>query len=350
VDTKVFKIDINEPDINLLGQAADVIKNGGLVAFPTETVYGLGANGFCEDAIKKIFLAKGRPSDNPLILHIAEKKTLNTFTASINEDAEKIINLFWPGPITLVFPKKSIVPDIVTAGLDTVAVRNPKHNIAKLLIQLSGVPIAAPSANISGKPSPTIARHVIDDLYGKVDVIIDGGNSQVGLESTVLDVSSDIPTLLRPGGITYEQLKEVLGNINIAKGVSEKLSECEKAKSPGMKYVHYSPEAEVVIFEGERKKIIDKIDEMIIYAKKEGKKVGIIVFDIDNNFKNADMVVNFKKSDTLDYAASNLFTVLRRFDEENIDSVFVEGLESRGLGLALRNRLDKAAGYNIIRV
>ena len=246
METKIIRIDKDNYFNKILNYPAKVIQEGGLVAFPTETVYGLGANALEEEAIYKIFEAKGRPADNPLIVHIANINELDMLVEEYSGLVKKVISKFWPGPLTIVFKKKDIIPEIVTAGLDTIAVRMPSSKIARKLIEMAGVPIAAPSANLSGKPSPTTVLHVIDDLTGKVDCIIDGGNCEVGLESTVLDLSTDIPTILRPGCVTYEELQEVLPDIVFDSALSDSAI---TPKSPGMKYVHYSPDADVYILE-----------------------------------------------------------------------------------------------------
>ena len=239
MNTKLVKVDIENPDMNILGEAAEILRNGGLVAFPTETVYGLGANGLDEQACKKIYEAKGRPSDNPLILTIGDISGLYPIVSRVTPNAEKIINAFWPGPITLVLPKAECVPMTVTGGLDTVAVRFPSNKIARELIKAAGIPVAAPSANSSGKPSPTRASHVEFDLNGKIDMIIDGGAADWGLESTILDVSEDRPVLLRPGAVTQEMIEEVVGKIDVDPAVFSKPSGDIVPKAPGMKYKHY---------------------------------------------------------------------------------------------------------------
>ena len=249
--TQIIKIDTSTSNWDKqLDQAAEVLRSGGLVAFPTETVYGLGANALDEEAVKSIYRAKGRPSDNPLIVHIADTAAVKDLTDSIPGTAQALMDAFWPGPLTLVMPRSSLVPDIVTAGLDTVAVRMPSHPIASALIKKAGVPVAAPSANSSGRPSPTLARHVIEDMMGKIDVIIDGGNAEVGVESTVLDITVDPPVILRPGGVTLEQLRHVLGNVisDQTPGISDMAG---TPKSPGMKYRHYSPKATMLLIQGD---------------------------------------------------------------------------------------------------
>lgn len=256
--TKIVRINKNDPEIELIDFAANVIREGGLVAFPTETVYGIGANSFNEEAVKKIFIAKGRPQDNPLIVHIAELEQIYDLVEDVPQKAKTLMKKFWPGPLTLIFKKSEKVPYVNTAGMDTVAIRMPSNPIAHLLIKRAEVPISAPSANVSGKPSPTDASHVIEDLYGKVDVIIDGGKCDVGVESTVLDLTEKVPVILRPGAVTLEMLKEVIGNVEVDPSLLKKPKEDLKPKSPGMKYKHYSPNAEVYIVTGDLEKVVKK--------------------------------------------------------------------------------------------
>ena len=337
-----------EPD--KLEYAAEVLRNGGLVAFPTETVYGLGANALNANAVSGIFKAKGRPSDNPLIVHIADSKDLDKLTASKPEVAELLIKNFWPGPLTLVIPRSSAIPDIVTAGLDSVAVRMPSHPIALALIQKAGIPVAAPSANSSGKPSPTCARHVIDDLDGKVDVIIDGGTVAVGLESTVLDITSPIPVILRPGGVTREQLESVLGRVDICPSLKDSKAGIHIPRSPGMKYRHYAPEAHIVIFEGKPEKVCEEISRIYRQNAENGIKSVVLATDETlNRYHGIDAITmgSGKKPDTI---ASRLFHLLREFDGQDVQVILAESIEDRGIGFAVMNRLVKASGYNVVKV
>ena len=312
--TKIFKINSKKIDSSELKVASEVIKNGGLVAFPTETVYGLGANGLDKEAVNKIFVAKGRPNDNPLILHIAEKKQIYDLVKEVPLNAEKLISKFWPGPLTIILEKKKIVPKEVTAGLNTVAIRMPKNKIALELIKESGVPIAAPSANSSGKPSPTKAEHVLDDLNGKIDAIIFGEDCKIGLESTVIDLTRNPPVILRPGKITKEQIEKVIENI----GERENLEE-EKPKCPGMKYKHYSPEAKVIIvkFQEDIKEVLKK------YPNKKIKSL---------NYKNEIEM------------AKKLFKDFRDSDKEGFEIILVKEIKDEKFGCAIMNRLKKAAG------
>lgn len=326
--------------------AAKALRDGKLVAFPTETVYGLGANALNTDAVKKIYAAKGRPSDNPLIVHIADVSKLNELVAQIPEAAALLIEAFWPGPLTMVFKKSNLVPDIITAGLDTVAVRMPDNSIAQKLIRESGVPVAAPSANISGRPSPTTHRHVIADLYGRIEYIIDGGPCQVGVESTVLDVTTDIPTILRPGGITLEMLEEVLGKVN-TDSVLEITGDI-KPRSPGMKYRHYSPKAEMVLISGQSDLVAKKINRLIKESSKQGLRVGVLTSLENAHNYNAEVVVNAGSVNHAEQIAAGLYDSIRTFDEKKVDIIYSETFEEIGIGRAIMNRLRKASSGKVI--
>lgn len=353
MNTIISKVDFEDPkeDIDILNKAAEIIKSGGLVAFPTETVYGLGGDGLNPQASKKIYAAKGRPSDNPLILHIADIDSLYDLVENVGDNAKRLINLFWPGPLTLVFNKKPIVPDETSGGLGTVAVRYPENKVANLFIKLCDTPIAAPSANTSGRPSPTRASHVEFDLKGKIDMIIDGGHCEFGLESTIVDVSEDSrPCLLRPGSVTLEMLKDALGEIDVDKAVLSKPEAGVVPKAPGMKYTHYSPSAEVVIVRGANDRVVDKINNLISEANSHGFKTGVIATEENKNkYSNTDVLVVGTKREP-ETIASNLFKMLRKCDYHGIEKVFAEGLNEDELGLAIMNRLKKAAGYSIIEV
>lgn len=359
--TRILKVDASNPEISKLEYAAKVIRNGGLVVFPTETVYGLGADALEPKAANSIFIAKGRPSDNPLIVHIAEQRTsparygensmLYTVVKSCNQKAINLMNSFWPGPLTIVFKKSDLISDTVTAGLDTVAVRMPSHPVASMLIELSGVPVAAPSANISGRPSSTRIEHVIEDLYGRVDVIIDSGNSTIGLESTVIDVSSEPCTVLRPGGITIEQIKKIIPEVEYRSDIYEFEKSDDVPKAPGMKYTHYSPDAEVFVIEGEVHKIVQKIKQLCNDDRFKNKKIGILATKQTANMYEQGTVITAGDRHNPETIAMNLFDILRSFDSENIEVVFAEGIEETGIGTAVMNRMRKAAGRNnIIKV
>jgi len=347
--TKIIKIDENNIDKNLIGEAVRIIKNGGLVAFPTETVYGLGANGLDEEAVKKIFIAKGRPQDNPLILHVYSTDQVEDLVEEIPPVAKLCMDKFWPGPLTIILKKSPKVPDIISAGLDTVAIRMPENKIALEIIRLSNTPIAAPSANTSGKPSPTSARHVIEDLMGRIDMIVDGGDTGIGLESTVLDLSTDIPMILRPGGVTKEDLSKTIPNITIDSSI---IKEDEKLipKSPGQKYRHYAPKAEMFVFSGQVDSIVEAIIVNTEKYTKEGKRVGIICTDETKNFYKEGVIISMGSRKNKETIARNLFNTLRTFDHLDVDIILAEGVDLSNLGIAIMNRMMKAASGKIIKV
>lgn len=346
IKTKVIKIDL-ENKLEQLKIGAKVIKSGGLVAFPTETVYGLGANGLDQDAVGKIFKAKGRPQDNPLILHVSSKEEVEDLVETIPLEAELLMERFWPGPLTMIFKRTNMVPDIITGGLDTVAIRMPNHPIALKLIELSQVPLAAPSANTSGRPSPTLADHVIEDLYGKIDLIIDGGSAGIGVESTVIDMSKDTPIILRPGGVTLEDLRELIPNVQ--EDVS--IVKADQAPlSPGQKYKHYAPRASMFVFTGEVEKVVKAIKNQGEKFSKEGKQVGILATEETKNMYNTGFVISVGSRQDKSTIAYNLFNTLRLFDKEDVDVILAEGVESSGIGKAIMNRLRKAASGRIIKV
>lgn len=337
--TKIFRVDPQHINKNALKECAKLIEWGRIVVFPTETVYGLGANAFDEDAIDMVFKAKNRPQDNPLIVHVPDLKMLKVIVESISENAQKLIDKFWPGPLSIVFKKNPVIADNVSCGLDTVAVRMPSHPVARELINLSRVPIAAPSANISGKPSGTLADHTIEDLKGKVDAIIDAGNCKYGLESTVIDTTGKTPILLRPGGITLEEIEEVVGKVKVAN------PNAERPKCPGMKYRHYAPNTHFILIQAKnnkeiRVKLIEKYNELI--AKK--KKVVIISSkELKKELKlKAEFRVVGERNDLLNLAA-NIFHVLRQLDKEKYDCILMGSCPEEGIGLAIMNRIKKAA-------
>ena len=350
METFVSNYDINKPDQTIIEKAANILKQGGLVAFPTETVYGLGANGLDAVACKKIYEAKGRPSDNPLILHIADFEDLNRIVAYVPEEAKVVMEKFWPGPITLVFPQAECVPKEITGGFDTVAVRFPSNEIARSIIRASGLPIAAPSANSSGKPSPTRASHVEFDLKGKIDMIVDGGATDVGLESTILDVSGKVPMILRPGAITKEMLEQVLEKVLIDPAVMSKPDKDLKPKAPGMKYTHYSPKARVILVKGEMNKVIEKINLLIKEDIDKGLKVGVMAIDQTKDCYSLGEVLSVGDRENPETIGANLFKILRNFDYIGAEVVYSEVFDEKGEGMAIMNRLNKAAGYNYIEV
>lgn len=346
--TKIVTIDTKHFNDNELEEAAMILRNDGLVAFPTETVYGLGANGLNPFAAKKIYAAKGRPSDNPLIIHIADMKALDELTTGINEIGMKLANAFWPGPLTLICNKSDKVPYGTTGGLETVAIRMPSHPIAYELIKQAKVYVAAPSANVSGRPSPTKAEHVIEDLSGIVDIIIDGGKVDIGLESTIVDVTGKIPTILRPGYITLDMLKEVAGEVVYDPAVLKRASEENiVAKAPGMKYKHYAPKGELTIFEGQSEKVIEAIKKNVTKKMEEGYIVGVIGTDETIDKYPQGIVKTIGTRSDEETIARGLFEILRDFDKEEVQFIYSESFQSSRLGQAIMNRLLKAAGYHI---
>lgn len=348
--TLVMKVNANQPEIDKIRIAADIIKKGGIIAFPTETVYGLGADALNPEAVMKIFVAKKRPSDNPIIVHVADKRDVYKLARKVPRAAEKLMTKFWPGPLTLILKRSAIVPDITVTGLDTIAIRMPDNKVALSLIAESKVPIAAPSANLAGKPSPTTAQHVMDDLAGRIDAILDAGPTKIGVESTVINMTTSSPQILRPGGIPYETLLSALGKVRLHPVVvANKKIRVAQARSPGMKHRHYAPDAEVVIVEGELKAIIKKVQELAKFYIKKGKKVGIMATDESKSAYSANVVKSIGSRENLATVAKNLFRLLREFDEEKVDIIIAEGIPLIGLGLTIMNRLRKAAGFKIVR-
>lgn len=343
--TKIIQIaDHKSPYLEICGAA---LRDGELVAFPTETVYGLGANGLDEKAVKEIFKVKGRPQDNPLILHISSRKELEPLVENISEEAEKIMDIFWPGPLTILFKKSKLVPDVITAGLDTVAIRMPENLIARNLIRYAEVPIAAPSANKSGRPSPTMALHVYDDLNGQVEYIIDGGKTGIGLESTVLDLTTSRPTILRPGGITFEQLQAHLKNLTIDKGILSTDANIVP-KSPGQKYKHYAPKGEMFLFVGDKDKVNETIRGEIEKYQKLGKRIGVMVKESDVSLFKSAIVKSMGASD--EEVGQNLFGILREFDNMGVDIILSQVVDNSGIGFAVINRMMKASGGKIVEL
>lgn len=356
MNTELIKIELNAPDWDKqLDHAAEVLRAGGLVAFPTETVYGLGANALDANAVEGIYRAKGRPADNPLIVHITQTDALQTLVSSIPTAASALMEAFWPGPLTLVMPKSDRVPSIITAGLDTVAIRMPFHPIALALIRKAGIPVAAPSANSSGRPSPTLAKHVLEDLNGKVDIIIDGGSSHVGVESTVLDLTVEPPMILRPGGVTQEQLRKILGAVSTDPSLSKSPADHVVPRSPGMKYRHYAPKAAMLLIQGPHERVVSEIGRRADLCVSEGTATGILTTDETAAYYEPSLHTSCRflsmgsrlHPETL---ASNLFRCLREFDEKKVDVILAEAPEIEGIGTAVMNRMMKAAGGNIIKV
>ncbi len=330
---------LNADDEGAISQASEILKNGGLVAIPTETVYGLAANALDGEAVSRIFIAKGRPQDNPLIVHIAEIAEMEKLVERVDERAYNLAERFWPGPLTVIMKKSPLIPKEVSAGLETVAIRMPSHPVAREIIKKSGLPLAAPSANASGKPSPTTAQHVIDDLEGKIDAIVDGGECTVGVESTVITLETDPPTLLRPGGVTPRELKEVLGEINISHAVYEELDENERADSPGLKYKHYAPKARVTLVKGEFEKY-----RKFVSAQKE--RTCAVCFESEGKFFK-DAIEYGKAEDSL-AQAHKIFDALRQVDAQKYESAFVRFPSTKGVGLAVYNRLLRSAAFRVI--
>jgi L-threonylcarbamoyladenylate synthase len=348
--TLVLAVDAQNPEMDKIRKAADFIKRGGLVAFPTETVYGLGADALNATAIRSLFEAKRRPLDNPPIVHVCDAKDVYRLAKTVPAKAELLMRKFWPGPLTLIFEHSSIVPNVTVAGLDTIAVRMPRHDVALALIKESGCPIAAPSANLAGKPSPTLARHVLEDLDGHIDAVLDAGPTHIGVESTVLDLTVDPPQVLRPGGTPFEALLKLLKRVELNPvATANKILPVEKARSPGMKHKHYAPKAEVVVVEGDIEAIVDRVNELIARYKAGGKKVGVLATNETFKSYSADAVKSLGSRRVLADVARNLFRLLREFDAENVDVIIAEGVSTEGLGLAIMNRLRKAAGYNIVK-
>lgn len=348
--TLMVKVNPLEPDLEKIRIAAKIIKRGGLVAFPTETVYGLGANALNSDAVLALFKAKNRPLDNPPIVHVENIDRIYELAEHVPPEAKQLIQRFWPGPLTLIFKRSPAIPSVTVAGLDTVAIRMPKHKVALMLIKESSCPIAAPSANLAGKPSPTSAKHVFDDLNGRIDAILDGGTTRIGVESTVLDLSSDPPLVLRPGGTPFEALKKVLPSVELHPFVvAERELSLSEIRSPGMKHKHYAPSAEVIVVEGSIPAMIARIKELAALYKQKGAKVGVLATDETQTVYQADAVETLGSRFNLDMVAKNLFSRLRELDAKRLDVIIAEGLSTEGLGLAVMNRLRKASGYNIIK-
>ena len=322
--------------------AADIIKAGGLVAIPTETVYGLGANGLDEAAVAKIFEAKGRPQDNPLILHICGPEQIELFCRDIPESAYRLAEKFWPGPLTMVLPARECVPKRTTGGLDTVAVRCPDNDVTRQVIRLAGVPVAAPSANISGKPSTTTAQHVLHDHDGRIDAVVDGGPCRVGLESTIVDLTGDRPRLLRPGGVTPEELQEVLGDLVIDKAVTAQIDKDAVVKAPGMKYKHYAPDCDVVIVSGSR----ENAAEYIRAHYEPGDRV--LCFQEELELYEGCDPLAYGREDAVETLSAGLFAALRELDETGVARVYARCPVGGGVAYAVQNRLKKAAAFRII--
>lgn len=351
METKMVKIqDTAEIRDEELAKAAQILRDGGLVAFPTETVYGLGANALNEEAAKKIYAAKGRPSDNPLIAHISCMEELEPLVKEIPEAGRKLAEAYWPGPLTMIFPKSSIVPYGTTGGLETVAVRMPSDPVANRLIHLAKVPVAAPSANTSGRPSPTTAQHVWQDMNGRIEMILDGGPVGIGVESTIVDVSGEVPTLLRPGAVTMEMLEKTVGHVEIDPAIQGPPTADFHPKAPGMKYRHYAPHAQMTLVEGEAEAVANKINELVKEGLEQNLRVGVICTDESRSSYPDGLVRSVGERAKEETIAHNLFAVLREFDDLDVDVIYSESFSKDHLGQAIMNRLTKAAGYHILKV
>ena len=347
--TEIVKIDEEQIDQEAIARAGEILKRGGLVAFPTETVYGLGGDALNENSSRLIYAAKGRPSDNPLIVHITNMEALKKIVTEIPPAARKLAERYWPGPLTMIFHKSSAVPLATTGGLDTVAVRMPSHKTARAMIDAAGGYIAAPSANRSGRPSPTVARYVIEDLDGLVDMIIDGGEVNIGLESTIIDLTGEVPTILRPGYVTQDMLTETLGLVDVDRTILDANSH-QAPKAPGMKYRHYAPKGNLSIVEGEPERVVSYINERISALQKEGRKTGVIATDETVARYHGDDIKSVGSRRDEEVIARHLFRILREFDDDNVEVMFTESFETAGIGQAIMNRLLKAAGHQVIQV
>ena len=339
--TQIIKINSTQQKEEIK-KAADVLKNGGLVGIPTETVYGLGANALDEEAVKSVFVAKGRPQDNPLIVHISDFDEIYDLVEEVPESAKKLAEKYWPGPMTIILKKSDKIPDVVSAGLDTVAIRLPEHEIARAIIRQAGVPIAAPSANVSGSPSPTSAKNVFEDMNGKIPLIVDGGECTVGVESTVVTLVKDKPKILRPGGITPEEISEVLGETELDKAVFENVGKDEKVSSPGMKYKHYAPKTKVIIVKGEREKYLE-------FLKNQTGNFGALCFEDDVDEIKCKFVTYGISTNSLSQS-KNLFSALRKADALGVDVVYARYPYEDGMGIAVLNRLLRSAAFEVTEV
>lgn len=347
---RIEEKEVGTPDTDeKIERAGAIVREGGLVAFPTETVYGLGGDALNPESSRKIYAAKGRPSDNPLIVHIAESADLEKIVQRVPESGRVLADKFWPGPLTMIFQKSEIVPKETTGGLDTVAVRYPNHKTALSFIRAAGGYVAAPSANTSGRPSPTTGAHVYEDLQGKIEMLLDSGSVGIGLESTIVDLTGEIPVILRPGYITEEMLSDVLGQVEMDQTILN-VAEGIRPKAPGMKYKHYAPKGELTIVSGANDKVISYINEQIIEKQKEGYKVGVI--GTAELIKKYCPCVHKNIGSRSDKAviARNLYEILREFDAENVDYMYTESFETIGMGQAIMNRLLKAAGHRVVEV
>ena len=342
-------MDGSSRDEEKICRAGEILKAGGLVAFPTETVYGLGGDALNPGSSRKIYAAKGRPSDNPLIVHICRFEDIHTIAEDSGGLAEKLASAFWPGPLTMILNKKEIVPMETTGGLSTVAVRFPSHPVARRMIARAGGYVAAPSANASGRPSPTTARYVAEDMNGRIDMILDGGQVGIGLESTIVDLTGKEPMILRPGYVTEEMLKEVLGDVALDRTILGGDAE-GRPKAPGMKYRHYAPAGELTIVEGDRRRTVEAINRLCAGAAAAGKRTGVICTDETADSYHADSIKSAGSRENKEMIAHNLFRILREFDDEGVEVMYTEAFMTDGMGQAIMNRLLRAAGHHVLRV
>ena len=346
MDTKIVKLCNKHSDKAVLQEAGQIIKNGGLVAFPTETVYGLGGDALNRESSGKVYEAKGRPSDNPLIVHICNMSDLEKIVKYVPEKVNRLAEAFWPGPLTIIMEKSDIVPKETTGGLSTVAVRMPSHPVALEFIKQAGGYVAAPSANLSGKPSPTKAKYVIEDMNGRIDMILEGDESEIGLESTIIDMTGEVPMILRPGYITVEMLEKVLGQVDMDKTILD-IHCTDRPKAPGMRYRHYAPKGQLTIVEGSQQKVTACINEWTEKKQEAGEKVGIIATEETFSCYYGDSVKSVGKRQDEDSIGKNLYRILREFDDEEVTVIYSESFSEYGMGQAIMNRLLKAAGHNI---
>ena len=347
--TEVLLMDPNQPNEVAIKRAGEIIQNGGLVAFPTETVYGLGGDAFNKDSSQKIYAAKGRPSDNPLIVHISKWESMHRLCDSIPETAKILADAFWPGPLTMIVKKAKEVPKETTGGLDTVAVRMPQHAVALAFIEAAGGFVAAPSANLSGRPSPTVAKYVTEDMDGRIEMILDGGEVGIGVESTIVDLTGERPMILRPGYVTSEMLERVLGEVETDETILDANSKVVP-KAPGMKYRHYAPKGDMILVKGDTREVVSFINEKVQESKKLGKRTGVLCTTeiADSIFADVKKVAG-SHADQHEIA-HNLYRILREFDDENVQVIYSEIFSEEGFGQAVMNRLLKAAGFHIVRI
>ena len=351
--TRIMDVSTEPMNMDYIKEASEILRNGGLVAFPTETVYGLGGDATDKEASKKIYAAKGRPSDNPLIVHIAKFSQLEDISKDLPDNAKKLADAFWPGPLTMVVNKNEVIPYETTGGLDTVAVRMPNNPVALALIEESGCMIAAPSANTSGRPSPTKASHVYEDLSGKIEAILDGGSVDIGLESTIVDLTEDVVTILRPGYINMDMLREVVGEVRMDPGIvynDKGTTSGARPKAPGMRYKHYAPKGDLTIISGEEDIVVATINQMTKEALDKGQRVGIIATsESADRYKDGQVLVIGDRADE-GSIAHNLYDILRQFDEIGVDVIYSESFATPKMGQAIMNRLLKAAGHKVIKL